>query len=63
MTMGIVSVACLAGARGTISTRRDDEIHIEPYQLSRERGDAIAFSLCISILNDNVFSLYVSKLP
>jgi hypothetical protein len=30
--------------------------------LSRKRGKAIEFPLCVSILNDNVFPLHVPKL-
>ena len=32
------------------------------HQFGRDRGEAILFSLCVSILNDNVFPLDVAKL-
>ena len=39
-----------------------DDVDLDMDQLGRERGEAIEFSLCISILNDNVFPLDVPKL-
>jgi len=55
MTMGIVLVASLAvlvsaGPAVTMTST-----------LSRERGEAIEFSLCVSVVNDNVLPLNVSK--
>ena len=61
MTMGIVAVASLA-ARVAVGTTRDDDVYLETHQFGRERGEAIEFPLCISILNDNVFPLHVPKL-
>ena len=61
MTMGIVDVASLA-ARVACRTSRDDDVYLETHQLGRERGEAIEFSLCISILDDNVLPLHVPKL-
>ena len=61
-----------SGAPGIISTldvgavwdknEGDDYIWSKMYQLSRERGKVIGFSLGISPLDDNGLSFYVSKL-
>ena len=59
--MGIVVVASLA-ARVGWRTGGDDDIHLETHELGRKRGEAIEFSLCIAILNDNIFPLHVAKL-
>ena len=59
MTMGIVEV--LLGGAGCCP-HRDNHVYLETYQLSRERGEAIRFSLCRRPFNDNVFSLDVAKL-
>jgi hypothetical protein len=32
------------------------------HQFGRERGEAILFSLCVSILNDNVFPVHILQL-
>ena len=61
MTMGIVLVASLA-ARVDCRTSHDDDVYLETHQLGRKRRQAIEFPLCISRLNDDVFSLYVPKL-
>jgi hypothetical protein len=45
----------LGSASYTIATRRDDDIHIEAHQFGRQRGEAIKFSVSISILDDNIF--------
>jgi hypothetical protein len=51
------------GGTGYWRTGRNDNVYLETHQLGRERGEAIEFSLCISILNDNVFPLHVAELP
>ena len=61
MTMGIVAVASLA-ARGSCRTADDDDVYFETHEFGRKRGQAIEFSLCISILNDDIFPLDVAKL-
>ena len=58
--MGIATVASLG--TGCWRTSRDDDVYLEAHQLSRERGEAIEFSLMMSSLNDNVFALDVPKL-
>src|SRR5262249_35618046 len=50
------------GGTGCSRTTRDDDINLETHQFSRLRWQAIEFSLCISILNDNVFPFHVTKL-
>src|SRR5437773_3239076 len=59
-TMGIVPVAALA-ARVTGALAETDDVDLETHQLSRERGEAIEFSFCISPVNDEVLSLDVPK--
>ena len=61
MTMGIVD-GCFLGSTGRWRTARDDDVHLETHQLGRKRGKAIWFSLCVSLLDDNIFSLHVAKL-
>ena len=61
MTMGIVVVASFA-ARVGYRTSRDDDVYLETHKLGRKRRDAIEFPFRISLLNDNVFPLDVSKL-
>ena len=60
MTMGIVTVASLAAR--VAAGPRDDDIHVETHELGREVGQAVEFSLRLSILNDNVFTLHLAKL-
>src|SRR4029077_9330885 len=40
---------------------RDNDVHVETNQLGRKIGQSIEFSLCISVLNDNVFPLHVTE--
>jgi putative ABC transport system substrate-binding protein len=43
-------------------TARDDDVYLETHELGRECGKAIQFPLGRSPLNDNVFSVHVTKL-
>ena len=61
ITMGIVTAASLAarvsgGPAVTIMST------LRRTSSATERGEAIKFSLCVSILDDNVFPLYVPEL-
>ena len=48
-TIGIVEVACFAA--GTAASHRDDDIDLEPDELGRDLGEALAASLCPAILD------------
>ena len=61
MTMGIVLVAFLGGP-GRMIPRRNDDINLEMHQLGRKGGKPIQFSICVSIFNDDVFSLNVAEI-
>src|SRR4030095_5369505 len=52
---------CLDGA-GCGGTPRDDDVYLETHQLGRKGGQAIAFPLCLSPLDDNVSPFHISKL-
>jgi hypothetical protein len=47
---------------GCCWTTRDNNIQLETHEFSGEGGDAIEFPLRISLLNDDIFALGVSKL-
>jgi hypothetical protein len=41
---------------------RHNDVNIEPNQLGSEGWEAIVFSLCVSVLNNNVLPLHVPML-
>src|SRR6266545_3488109 len=54
--------SCFLGGTGWCRTTRDDDIYVEPHEFGREFTQTSWLPLCISILNDNVFALHVTKL-
>jgi hypothetical protein len=50
------------GGPDSRSTTCDDDVHIDTHQLCRQRREAIVFRLRMSIVNDHIFPLSVSKL-
>jgi hypothetical protein len=40
----------------------DDYVNLKTHELSREPGEGIEFSVCISIFDDNRFAVYIPKL-
>jgi hypothetical protein len=45
-----------------LRTTGNDDVYLETHQFGRERRQTIKLSLCVSILNENVFPLRVAKL-
>ena len=60
MTAGIVTVSSLVTRVG--SGPGVTMTSVLRHQFGRDRGEAILFSLCVSILNDNVFPLHITQL-
>jgi hypothetical protein len=54
--------SCLLGGAGCLPTGRDDDVYLETHKLDGKRWEIIEFSLCISILNENVAPLHIPKL-
>ena len=61
MTMGTVLVACLA-ARVPPGPWNDEDIDFEMHQLGYKAWVTIEFSLCISVLNDDVLPLDITEI-
>src|SRR5215467_4880194 len=53
--------SCLLGSTGYCRTTRDDDVYLETHKLGGKLTQPISFSLCISLLNDDIFPLRVPK--